>query len=225
MTITANQPYFLPYFPYWQLIHAGDVFLVSDDYAFMTKSWIARNYIWVNGKPIYFRVRVEKASCHRLINEHRILPPDRASLLRTLDMAYHKAPFFADGMALADRVLSCPQLELAPFLTASMREVCAYLGIDTPFRTTSSLEGNALLRREERIFDFCHRLGAEHYVNAIGGQALYRGDVFRRQGIRLQFLRSTAVLTHPQMSVIDAVMYHSREELHELLDHYTLIDG
>ena len=225
MTITANQPYFLPYFPYWQLIHAGDLFLVSDDYAFMTQSWIARNRIWEHGKPIWLRVKVRKASCHRLISEHQIWPPEREALLHTLDMAYHKAPFCREGLSLAERVLSCESLEIVPFLTASIREVCAYLGIDTPLGFTSSLEGNALLKREKRIFDFCHRLGADRYVNAIGGRALYRADDFRRQGIRLQFLHSTAALTHPQMSVIDAVMYHSRDELHALLDHYTLIDG
>jgi hypothetical protein len=224
VTITANQPYFLPYFPYWQLIHAGDVFLVSDDYAFMTQSWIARNRIWDHGKPIYFRVEVQKASCHRLIGEHRILPPDRRGMLRTLEMAYHKTPFFADGMDLASRILSFPSLELVPFLTASMREVCGYLGIDTPLRYSSSIEGNALLKREERVYHFCHRLGADHYVNAIGGRVLYKADAFRRQGIHLQFLQTTAQLTHPQLSVIDAIMYHSREELHEKLDHYRLID-
>lgn len=223
MTITANQPYFLPYFPYWQLIHAGDLFLVGDDFAFIRHGWIPRNRIWINGMPVFFRVEVRGASSNRLISDLQILPPDRKDMLRTLEMAYHKAPFFADGFVLATRILSCPLLELVPFLTASIREVCAYLGIDTPIGFTSALEGNALLRREERIFDFCHRLGADRYVNAIGGRSLYRVDDFRRHGIRLQFLHSTAALTHPQLSVMDAVMHHSREELHEKLDHYELL--
>ena len=225
MTLSANQPYFLPYFPYWQLIHAADRFLIADDYAYMTRSWITRNRILVNGRPVFFRVQVAGASCHRLIGELEMLPVDRNRKLKTLEMAYHRAPFFREGMELATRIFAFESTLLVPFLTASLREVCRYLGIDTPFGTTSSLEGNALLKREERVYDFCHRLGATRYINAIGGQALYRFDEFRRQGIRLQFLRSTAVLKHPQLSVIDAVMHHSRDELHTLLDHYTLIDG
>ena len=51
MILAANQPYLLPYFPYWQLIHAADRFLVGDDYAFIRKGWITRNYILVQGKP------------------------------------------------------------------------------------------------------------------------------------------------------------------------------
>lgn len=38
MTISANQPYFMPYFPYWQLIHASDAFFMCDDYAFIYAS-------------------------------------------------------------------------------------------------------------------------------------------------------------------------------------------
>lgn len=225
MTLSANQPYFLPYFPYWQLIHAADRFLIGDDYAFMKKSWIARNRIWVNGRPVYFRIEVKGVSSHRLISEMEIVTPDRERKLQTLEMVYHRAPFFADGIALATRIFACPHTKLVPFLTASMREVCDYLGIVTPVGFTSELEGNALLKREERIYDFCRRLGAEHFINAIGGQELYKGKEFRSRGIRLQFLRSCAALKHPQMSVLDAVMYHSRDQLHELLDHYTLIDG
>lgn len=45
MTIFANQPFFMPCFPYWQLIHAADVFIICDDYVFIKGGW-------VNRKPI-----------------------------------------------------------------------------------------------------------------------------------------------------------------------------
>ena len=68
MTLAANQPYFLPYFPYWQLIAAADTFLVSDDYAFMKGSWIPRNRILVGGMPQYFRIELDHQSCHRPVD-------------------------------------------------------------------------------------------------------------------------------------------------------------
>ena len=40
MILAANQPYFLPYIGYWQLIRAADVFLIGDDYQYKTRSWI-----------------------------------------------------------------------------------------------------------------------------------------------------------------------------------------
>lgn len=230
MTLSANQPYFLPYFPYWQLIAAADAFLVSDDYAYMKGSWIPRNRILVNGRIQYFRIEVEQKSCHRLIKDCRVATKDPSEKLHTLEMAYHKAPFFQDGYALAERILLCPETGLADYLAHSIREVCEYMGIATPLLKSSGLPGNSLLRKEERIYDFCHRLGADRYINAIGGRELYDKEAFRRQGIKLCFISSeTAPYRQfdtpfvPGLSVIDAIMFISREALHERLGQFRLI--
>jgi len=232
MILSSNQPYFLPYLPYWQLIHVADRFLIGDDFAYMMGSWIPRNRILVQGRPFYFRMEIRHASCHRLISETELAPIRIGDKLKTLEMAYHKAPFFDEGYTLAARILQYPERNLAAFLDFSIREICAYLGISTEIGHTSDLPGNAVFRREERIYDFCHRLGADRYVNAIGGTALYHKEAFARQGIRLFFLQSR-LAPYPQfggpfvekLSVIDAIMFNSRERLHEMLDDYTLIDG
>lgn len=225
MILASNQPYFLPYFPYWQLIHAADRFLLGDDFAFIRRGWINRNRIRMGGQDIWFRVELRKASSFKLIRDTFLKEPVSVSgKLRTLETAYHSAPFFQDGYALAERIFACPESNLALFLEASIREVCAYLDIDTPIGRTSSLEGNAALKRERRIYDMCHRLGATHYINPIGGQALYSFEEFRRQGIRLSFLSGQASGAG-NLSVLDAIMNHSRDELHAMLDQYTFIDG
>ena len=230
MTISANQPYFLAYFPYWQLIHAADVFLISDDYAYIKKGWVNRNRIEVNGQIQYFRIEIAKASVHRLISDTLTMPVDVRKKLQTLYLAYHKAPHFEEGYRLMERILSYDDRRLSHFLTHSIREVCDYLGITTTLAHTSQLEGNSLLRREERIYDFCHRLGADHYINAIGGQKLYKREEFAKRGITLSFIHSEAG-GYPRggrppmtdLSVVDAIMHLSREELHRRLDLYTLI--
>lgn len=230
MTLAANQPYFLPYFPYWQLIAAADTFLVSDDYAFMKGSWIPRNRILVNGRIQYFRIEIEDQSCHRFIKDTRLALFDVREKLRTLEMAYHKAPNFNDGYALAERILMNPETNLALFLEASIRELCGYMGIETKLLRTSGLPGNCLLRKEKRIFDFCRRMGAERYINAIGGQSLYDKELFRREGIELHFICSEAEPYDqggfpfvPGLSVIDVIMYNSREAVHERIGQYRLL--
>ena len=220
MILSANQPYFLPYFPWWQLIAQADLFLISDDYAFMIRGWINRNRIRVNGQEQYFRIRLKDISCHRTIAQTERLSADAEDNLKTLAMAYHKAPYFAEGYALAERIFACQDLNLNAFLTHSIREVCAYLGIGTPLRMTSSFEGNALLSREERIFDFCRRCEADIYVNAIGGQALYDKEAFAAKGIELRFLQTEAT---ENLSIIDSVMHHSREELHDMLGRFRYV--
>lgn len=224
MILSANQPYFLPYFPYWQLIHAADHFLVADDYSYIRHGWIHRNKINMNGQEVFFMLELQNKSCFKLIVDTFLMPIAVSDKLRTVETAYHKAPFFQDGYALMERIFACPEQNLSLFLTASIREVCAYLGITTPIGFTSQLEGNALLKREARIYDFCHRMGADHYINAIGGQQLYSFEEFRRQGIRLSFINSQAA-DAGTLSVLDAIMNHSRDALHAMLDQYTLIDG
>lgn len=230
MTLSANQPYFLPYFPYWQLIAAADTFLVSDDYAFMKGSWIPRNRILVNGRIQYFRIEIEDQSCHRFIKDTRLAPMDVGEKLKTIEMAYHKAPNFNDGYALAERILGNPETNLALFLEASIRELCAYMGIETKLLRTSDLPGNCLIRKEKRIFDFCRRMGAERYINAIGGQSLYDKELFRREGIDLHFICSEAASYDqggipfvPGLSVLDVIMFNSREAVHERLGQYRLL--
>jgi len=231
MTISANQPYLLPYLPFWQLIDCADVFLVGDDYAYMKQSWIPRNRILVNGRVQYFRIEIEDQSCHRLISETRILPQVFPDKLRTLEMAYHKAPCFNEGYALAERIFTCKSLNLRDFLTHSIRQVCNYLYISTPIAFTSGVPGNSKLRFDERIYHFCSYYGADRYVNAIGGKALYSPELFRAHGLQLDFLHSR-IQPYPQfggepvpgLSVIDAIMFVPRERLRDMLDQRSFSD-
>ena len=232
MTLSANQPYFLPYLPYWQLIDCADVFLVSDDYAYMKQSWITRNRILIQGRPQYFRVEVSRASCHKLIGEMKLVDFDAHEKLETLEMAYHKAPCFAEGYALCERILLNPERGLNAFLTASLREICEYLGITTRIDFTSSVPGNSALRREERIFDFCRHFGADHYVNAIGGRSIYDVGYFRSRDLDLCFIKSEIPPYRqfgdafvPDLSVVDAIMFVPRAQLREMLDQRSFIHG
>ena len=230
MTLAANQPYFLPYFPYWQLIAVADVFLISDDYAFKKRSWITRNKILVNGEPHYFRIEVEHQSCHKLIMDTFIAAEQIENKLRTLEMAYHKAPNFSSGYELAERILQNEDRNLASFLTFSIREICSYLGIETQLRNSSEFPGNRHMRKEKRVYDFCRLLDADRYINAIGGQQMYKKDAFKEQGIDLFFICSEAAPYKqgrsafvPGLSVLDAIMFNSREALHERLGQYRLL--
>lgn len=234
MILAANQPYFLPYLAYWQLIRCADLFLLADDYVYIRSGWVNRNRILVDGKPQYFRVEVCSNPGSRLIRDRRLLDdPDRLrKKFRTLQMAYHKAPCFEEGYALAERILRYPERNLALFLEHSIREVCAYLDIRTPIGRTSDMPGNDRFKREDRIYDQCRRVGADTFVNAIGGQALYDFGEFAARGIRLRFIKS-GLPPYPQgqgpfverLSILDAIMYTPREQLTGMLDDYTFIDG
>ena len=231
MILAAHQPYFIPYLAYWQLIGAVDHFLIADDYAFMKQGWINRNRILINGKPNFFRIEVNGQSSYRYINETEILPINVSDKMKTVYMAYHKAPYYQEGAKLMEEILSYQELNLSRFLTHSIYKVCDYLGITTPISFTSDIPGNSSFHLEQRIYDFCKAHNADVFVNAIGGQELYSFEEFRQHGIKLRFINCS----HPeykqfnnpfvgQLSILDAIMFNSKEELQMLLQKYTFID-
>lgn len=231
MIMAGSQPYFMPYIGYWQLINAADYFIIGDDYKYIKKGWINRNRILQNKEIQYLGVEVYHPSSFKYIGEHTLsesfLPEKK---MHQLKVAYQKAPYYEAGAALMDRILNCGETNLADFLEHSIRCVCDYLGITTKIIRSSSFPGNTELKREHRIYHQCHQLGVDTYINAIGGRELYDYDQFREQGIRLGFIQTGDIQYKqfeqefvPYLSIIDIIMFNSKEEIREMLNRYTIL--
>ena len=232
MVMGGNQPYFLPYIGYWQLINAVDVFILSDDYHYVEGGWVARNRILENGQPRYYNVEISHASSNKRINELYISEEkfNRGKKLMRIKSAYGKAPFFVDGFALIQEILDCKELNLAVFLENSIKKICDYLEIRTKFVKSSAIPHNSDLKREYRIFDQCNYVGADTYINLIGGKELYNYGQFKRHGIRLGFIQRQNIcykqLWHtfiPDMSIIDVIMFNSKADIQTMLQQYTIL--
>lgn len=234
MKVGIMQPYFLPYIGYWQLLNAVDVYVVYDDVNFIKNGWINRNRILVQGHTQYMNVRMSGSSSFKRINEVRVDASDvwRKKLLRTVEMAYRKAPCFREVFPLFERIVCQRETNLAQFLFASIQEVTAFLQINTRLLLSSEVPQDRTLHGEARVLDICQSLGASEYVNAIGGQALYRSSHFAVRGIALHFLQSEAS-PYPQfgvafidhLSLLDVMMFNPPEKIHRMMDEYRLIDG
>ena len=143
----GNQPYFIPYIGYWQLINAVDVFIISDDYNYINKGWISRNRILEKGNPRYFNIEISHASSNKKINELYISKEifNKDKKLMQLRNVYRRAPYFRKGYALMQEIFDYDELNLAIFLENSIKKVCNYLEIQTKFVKSSSIphSGNA----------------------------------------------------------------------------------
>ena len=131
MIIAANQPYFLPYISYWQLINAADVFYVGDNDAYIKRGWINRNRILFRGAPELFGIEVVRASSFSLISELNIAKIDKRKKMNKLYEAYHKAPYYDIGIQLVEEILDCQEENLSEFLIASIKTICRYLEINS----------------------------------------------------------------------------------------------
>lgn len=232
MIMGGNQPYFMPYIGYWQLINAVDVFIISDDYNFIEGGWIARNRILENGQPRYFNIEISHVSSNRKINELYISTEkfDKEKKLMQLRNVYRRAPFFNEGYELMQQIFDYEDMNLAVFLENSIEKVCDFLDIKTKFVKSSSILNNCDLKKEERIFDQCRYVGADIYINAIGGQKLYTFEQFKEQGIQLGFIQTGDIRYKqlwydfvPDLSIIDVIMFNSRDEIKKMLHQYTVL--
>ena len=231
MIIAGNQPYFLPYIGFWQLVNAADLFLIGDNYNFIKRGWIQRNRILINGKPFFFGLEVKHITSFRKINETEFIDFDVAQKLNTVYRAYRKAPQFDAGYNLVKTILDNPERNVAEFLFQSIKDVCRFLGIDTKFIRSSEIPGNDSYKREYRIYDFCHRLGGDTYLNAVGGQDLYHFDDFEKHGVTLKFIHPNIRPYKqfynefvPGLSILDVIMFNSLETIKEMLNDFSVIE-
>lgn len=224
MKVAIHQPYFVPYIGYWQLIDSVDIFAIADNYNYIKQGWINRNRILEQNTIRYFNLEVAHASQNRFINDHQLKPIDKEKKLAQLKGFYSKAPYKDEGIELVDRILSYEGQNLADFLFNSIQIICEYLKIETKIVRTSDYPQDLELKFTDRIFDYCHQMGADEYYNLIGGMKLYSFEEFAAQGIKLIFVESIP-MEYPQsstsfefgLSIIDVIMNNSQKQIADLL--------
>jgi hypothetical protein len=77
------------------------------------------------------------------------------------------------------------------------------------------------------VIEICRALGATHYVNSLGGRALYDADAFADAGLQLGFLHPRHEpypqfeQPHvPSLSIVDALMFNDPGQMRQLLRQY-----
>jgi WbqC-like protein family len=231
MKLAIMQPYFLPYLGYFQLMAAVDRFVVYDDVRFIKRGWINRNRILLKGRDHLFTVPLHEVSQNRNINEIELVAEKvwKEKLLRTIKLAYSRAPCFPEIFPLLSAIINFAERNLAAFLLNALLTVRSYLDISTQIVTTSGIYQNRELTGAARILDICRKEGATIYVNASGGRTLYEADMFQAHEIALRFVEPLELrykqfgrYFQPSLSIIDVLMFNSREETRSLLSRFEL---
>lgn len=225
------QPYFIPYIGYWQLINAVDKYVVYDDVNFIKQGWVNRNRILINGEPSFFNIPMLGMSPNKLINQIKV-NQDKTLLgknIRKIQGAYRKAPFYLDIYPLIGNILNCKKENLAEYITESIYIICDYLDIKTELIISSSIKKENNLKGQDKIFEICDILNATEYYNAIGGRDLYSSEKFKERNINLKFLQTGQIQYHqfgnefqPDLSILDVLMFNSRQTVKGFLKECTL---
>lgn len=220
------QPYFFPYIGYFQLINAVDVFVIYDNIKYTKKGWINRNRFLLGGSDATFSLPLKKDSDFLDVRDRELGQDfNRAKLLNQLKEAYRKAPNFAQAFPIIEDVLMDDESNLFAFLHQSIRKTCTHLGIDTRIVVSSTLAIDHSLQAQDKVLALCNAVGADTYLNPIGGLELYSKPAFADHGVALSFLKSKPI-EYPQfgnafipwLSIIDVVMFNSAPQVSEYLD-------
>jgi hypothetical protein len=195
MILGIMQPYVFPYIGYFQLIKAVDKFVAYDDVAFINKGWINRNNILVNGKASMFTIPLIGASQNRQIRDIEVdnLAAWSKKFLKTVEQSYKKAPFYKEGFQLVEQVFNLPTANIAELAVNSLKETCKYLNIETEIVESSTIYNNQDLKAQGRILDICLQDKANHYINPIGGMAIYNKQLFADNKILLNFIKAKPI--------------------------------
>lgn len=228
MTVALMQPYLFPYLGYYQLLHAADLFVFYDDAQFRKGGYINRNTL-VDGR---FTVPLAKGSTFAAINERRISPHAygqfRKKWHRRFRATYGTAPFFEATRALANQVFTERVDTISSLAERSIEGVGKYLDLPVVFRRSSTLRSKENLRGQERVLDIVTKVGADRYVNSIGGRELYQSAAFAAQGIGLHFLQPTFDVAAPKpgfhYSILHLLASHPPATVRGwLTEQYTLV--
>ncbi|MFA6922769.1 MAG: WbqC family protein [Bacteroidales bacterium] len=229
MKLAIMQPYFFPYIGYFQLINAVDKFVIYDDVTFIKQGWINRNRILLNSKEHLITLNLKKASSFKFINDIEI-HDNRNKILKTIEMAYKKAPFYNNTFSLIEEIIFFNEKNLSYFLKNSINKLAAFLNIKTEFILSSTLIKNNDIKGQNKVIDICKKMNTSTYINSIGGQELYSKEIFLKNNIYLKFIKSKPIIYNQFknefvscLSIIDILMFNSKEEIAGMLNQYELI--
>ncbi len=231
MRVAIMQPYFMPYIGYFQLINAVDKFVIYDNIQYTKKGWINRNRILLNGKDTFITLPLKKSSdyldvCERYISDDF----DKKKMLNYLNSSYNKAPYFKDIYPVLCDIINNSEKNLFSYIYNSIIEINKILGISTKIIISSSLNIDHSTKNVDKVLAICKELGATEYYNAIGGVELYDKELFKQNGITLNFLK-TLDIKYPQfssefipyLSIIDVLMFNSPSEIRDMLSQYETV--
>jgi hypothetical protein len=182
-----------------------------------------------------FTIPLVGASQNRLIRNIEVdnLAACSKKFLKTIEQSYKKAPFYKEGFQLVEQVFNLPVVLIAELAVNSLKETCKYLNIETEIVESSTIYNNQDLKAQGRILDICLQDKANHYINPIGGMAIYNKQLFADNKILLNFIKAKPIQYKqfnkedesfvPWLSIIDLLMFCSVEEINEHLNKFELV--
>jgi hypothetical protein len=172
-----------------------------------------------------------------VINE-ALLHPDlqwKPKIMAQLQDYYRKsAPHFRTVMEMVDSALDEGESSLPRLLTRCLAHTCDYIGIEfNPIIASElNIDPANVQHAGQWALEISKSLSAKEYINPIGGRELFNPLEFEDSNITLSFLESHAGEYsqgrsdfYEGLSILDVLMWNSKDETRAMLDDYSMKAG
>lgn len=236
MKLGIMQPYFMPYLGYISLIKHTDMFILFDTVQFIRHGWIERNRILKpNDGWQYIQVPLVKFSQSTKIKDVKINNEIdwRNRILAQLQHYRKKAPYYNEVIDLLNDIFQNQYDDIVSLNYVSLKKVCEYLNISTPIHIFSdmNLEIEPALAPDEWALNICKAIpDATEYWNPPGGMDFFDRSKYDVANIKLFFQQMNLEPYNQRrevcelgLSIIDVMMFNSKEEINVMLDNFILV--
>ncbi len=181
MKISIMQPAYAPPASYFRLMAATDLLVILDDVQFDRRWYTHRQKLTTRkGAKEWMTLPIRHTSRDTTMIKDLEWVPDAS------DEYYARMRRFSvfDDVVSPVSILSSP----VEYIVSLLSSMCFSLGMVFNACHSHEIDTPCDLRGQDRILYICRKLGAKHYINSPGGRHLYDPEVFRRNGIALEFL-------------------------------------
>ncbi len=189
MILSGHQPVYLPGIIVLAKIALSDKFMFVGHCDYQPKTWHSRTYIRGADGPIMLWVPVHKGLS---INETRPLADShwRLKHLRSMELQYHKRPFFNDYYPEIMDCLMRPVASLAELNISLTHLLMHMLHIETPTYQSENFDIRG--HKTAMLVNMCEKMGANHYLSSPGEVNYVRPE--EMNGYEHSYLK----FTHPE---------------------------
>lgn len=238
MKVGIMQPYFFPYLGYFSLIKNIDKFILFDTVQFIKHGWIERNRVLKQQNGwIYIAVPLVKHPRDTKIKDIIIDNSKdwKNKILAQLEHYKKIAPYYYKTIKVVKEALDIETDSIVEVNKHCLEVVCGYLDIDTDIEIFSDMKLpiEEVKEPDEWALNICKSLkNIDEYWNPEGGLEFFDRQKYIDNNIKINFLKMNLISYDQKkytdafeagLSIIDVMMFNTKEEIHEMLDNYELL--
>lgn len=228
MILSAGQPGYLPWLGAFAKMAQCGLWCVFDAVQMTRHDWVTRNHIKTQHGPLMLSVPVHGGMDKRICDVEIVASNWARKHMRSIELAYRKAPFFEQHYAGVGAILDlyADGGLLVELNIDLLRYFMRALGIQVPLVRASDYRFAGA--KSSLVLDMCKRLGASEYIFGGEGESYADQEAFRNAGVAIRF----HVYDHPRysqlhgefiprLSILDLLMLEGQHSLAIVLNQNT----